>query len=308
MPRASVRTFNDAAALPDGAHAAWIADESPLLLTVGTFNLRGVGLDGTVPERQWPVRLPKIAEQIAESGAWVVGCQESTMGVYPAGVVSQGRMVSDHLNATGRGVWACVDGDNEKSIIYRADRLLLLSAVQSFPLNVTIVGTGARRTANWVEFQDRATGHRFLFFNTHFPTSGETPSGYTHTQMAEEGGDRVGDTAATLTGSRGIPAVIVGDFNHISAPQERIVVKGFPDTITVGLPPRDAALNSVNGFDPTMAGRLDAMRIDRIFASPVAEPLEVALIVRYSDGLSVLPLAVPIASDHFMLTARLRFP
>lgn len=270
-------------------------------LTVGTLNLRHWDVD-TQPERQWAVRRGLLADAIRQSGAWIVGCQESR--ILPAGV-SQGRDVASLL---GRE-WRVSEGGRETSTLWRADRFVMIGPSQSFPLNPSFPAVwhpnrpqlSALRTA----FYDKWTGRRLLVYNLHGPINSpdHVPDGATFVQVSGEAGKTVAERAnADAAAIGGADVVILGDTNSAGTLWANITSRGFLDTATQGAPATFPTLNSTNGWDPMMVGRQDGVWIDRIFVSPSFETVRAGLIARYASG-KALPLEVPFYSDHFMYAA-----
>lgn len=272
-------------------------------LTVGSFNVRywddpGDGAD-------WEVRLPVIVQTIRQSGAWIVGIQESRA---VSGDLTQAKMIAQRLGPQ----WRSAQGGREAAVIWRQDRLLLSNTPQSFPLNPSRPATHypnrVPRSAIYARFFDRWSGRQICFYSAHGPTENDAPAGSTFVEVTAEAGRTVANRCLNDVADSGPSAsgIIVGDTNSAGTFWANVVVRGLVDTHAQVGQYRHYPLNSVNGWDPMMTDRQAGLVIDRIFVTPDLRVIESGLVVQFDAGAS-LPLASPLPSDHLMVSAAVEF-
>jgi len=260
---------------------------APLELKVMTYNLRYAS---PRPPNAWPDRRPLMQALINREAPDVFGTQE--------GLYGQLRELAAGLPAyewIGLGR-AGGSKDEFAAVFYRRDRLEPV-AFDHFWLSDTpdVVGSMTwgnkfRRMVTWVRFRERATGRVFEFWNTHFDHQVEEARQKSAALLRE----RIAKTDPAL------PLLLVGDFNCTAGRSRAYDIltqeAGLADTWVIADRRQNEDLNSFNDFQPA---RHEGDRIDWILARrPVTVPE--AAVVAY-------PESAPFPSDHFPVTALVRF-
>lgn len=272
---------------------------------VATQNARwfNEATDATFPDRAWDVRCPLIADRIRQSGASIIGMQESR---YPLDGVSQARMVAQRLGKH----WRVTDGGANTALIWDNRLWKLTGTSQSVQLTVTILRqmkypNRSEPAGIWGVFVERATGKRVAVMSLHGPTADDVPTGYTFIEMATEVGRRIGDVMADIYEQRGIPIVALGDYNSTGTTQSNAVWKAGQRGLTVedvtgrtGL--RHSPISSLNSWNA--ATPPSGTYIDRILVSDGLTTGEVGVVLKFASGAHV-PLATPLPSDHNLVSA-----
>lgn len=193
-----------AGAMP-GARAA--APTQPHELRVMTFNVRlASGEDGI---NAWPHRRDLMVQTIRKEHPDVMGTQE----LFDV----QGDYIVKHLKnyvwfGIGRNGYNEDHDDNEHmGVFYNTKRLALLKS-GNFWLSDTPDKPGSNtwgqpfpRMVTWAEFQDKTSGKRFYYYNTHFPYRDQAEA------VRERCANEIIERMAKLPQS--LPFILTGDFN-----------------------------------------------------------------------------------------------
>lgn len=272
------------------AHAQ--ADEADL--RVMSFNLRTPFiLDGP---NHWTFRDEMVVDTIRRFQPDLLGTQEC--------VASQAWYLYDALpgyDFVGAGRNDGHAGGEMCAIFYRLDRFRRLDSGH-FWLSETPDKPGSkgwdamwRRMVTWVELESRRTGRRFVFFNTHFDSNGDTA----RLESAKLLRQRIDDI------TRGNPAIVTGDFNTPadSAPYRILLSPDQAPSQPLIDTWRDVhAFSTARGNTGTrhgFGGSLRGPRIDWILTTDGFDTL--AADIDHSRYGSRYP------SDHFPVTATLRW-
>jgi len=253
-------------------------------LTVMSFNVR-LPIDRR-PEQAWAARLPVAVAAIRRSRADVIGTQELFAG--------QG----DDLIARLPGyAWFGTDrrgghADEQMGVIYNRRTLRLIGFGQFWLSDTPDVpgsiswGHPYPRMVTWGIFARQGDGRRFRLLNTHLPYRAEDDA------AREKGARMIVDRLRSLPGA-GLPSVLTGDFNTApgGAPY-RVLTAALADARVV------ARVRSGPGATfHDFTGSPDR-RIDWILTCGF----------RVDAARTLTDHAGPVwASDHFPVTARLRF-
>lgn len=256
-------------------------------LDLMTFNLRYASATG--PNR-WALRRPLVAGLLRERLPDVVGTQEGLHG-----------QLKDLASDMPEMAWIGLGRDGGSrgefmAVFYRRERLEPLE-FDHFWLSDTpeVIGSATwgntnRRMVTWVLFEDRVTGRRFQFWNTHLD------------HEVEEARRK----AAALVVARmarvpdGMPLVLAGDFNAVSGASRAYEILtgegGLRDTWRDAATRGEADANSFNGF-----GALErkGQRIDWILYRGRARVPAAEVVTTRPGG--------QWPSDHCPVTARLEW-
>ncbi|GIV62268.1 MAG: endonuclease [Rhodothermaceae bacterium] len=253
-------------------------------LRVMTFNIRYDNpQDG---ENAWPHRKERVASTIRFHGTDVAGLQEALR--------HQIDTLAAHLPAyawLGVGRDDGHDGGEFSPIFYRKDRLIPVEH-GTFWLSPTPDVPGSKgwdaalpRIATWAVFEDRTTGRRFLFMNTHFDHRGETA----RTESARLLAAHLAERAGTM------PVVLAGDFNFTpDAPGYALLTEKLADARKRTETPPHGPEGTFTGFE---AGTSTPRRIDYLFTGAGIRVLRYGVLAECEDG--------RYASDHLPVLAEL---
>jgi endonuclease/exonuclease/phosphatase family metal-dependent hydrolase len=265
------------------APAAQPAQAAPL--TVMTFNIRyGTADDG---ENHWLKRREQLFGLLREQQADVIGLQEALHG-----------QIEEILQAVPGYTYVGVgrsDGRQKgeyAAILYRTARLQVRRS-DTFWFSDTpgVVksaswGNQIERICTWAYFEDR-DGPAFYAYNVHLDHQSQPSRERSAALLLARIGER--DPKA--------PAVVTGDFNAgESNPAAAAMRASFRDSFRV-LHPDAAEAGTFNGFT---FGQTAGEKIDFVFVEPGVEVLDASIVRTSRDG--------RYPSDHFPVTARIRFP
>lgn len=259
-------------------------------LHVMSFNIRRrmVTVNPASPDL-WRRRKPAMRRLLADEQPAVLGVQEA--------LFEQAKFVGESLGATyrriGRGRNA--DGKGEGCPVFFDTRRVRLLDWQQLALSATPEEPGSTSWGNRIPrvvvtaiFDDRATGSRFRFLNTHF----DHESNRSRVKSSE--------LLAALVAASELPAVITGDFNTSigTLPYERLLADAELRDAWVA---SESRLTEAWGtFPDYRAPRLDRKRIDWILTTPDISVREVGINTARFGG--VWP------SDHVPVQAVVRLP
>ena len=254
------------------AQSPW---SEPAMLTTAAYEPLGVGTYNILKWRagNWSARRTAVAELIKSSSVDVVGLQEATPSRVGGNGVPQ---YQDVLGALG-GDWALTRSSKnvsgETRTVYDSSQVKLIREGYQ-PLSGSARFRGVQRYATYAEFEQRSTGKRFLFFNTHFTPNGGGSGAAQRVSEARQLADVV-----RSVNTDDLPVVVVGDFNaggsrSSSNPVYRAIVDaGLIDPLVrsgeLGEAEKrvDADLATVNRLRRTPPRRASPRFIDHIFVS-----------------------------------------
>jgi len=259
----------------------------PKGLNLMTFNLRYASATGA---NRWPLRRPLVARVLREERPDVVGTQE---GLY--GQVRDIAADVPELDWIGLGREGGSRGEF-MAVFYRKERLVPV-AFDHFWLSDTpdVMGSATwgntnRSMVTWVAFEDRVTGRRFQFWNTHFDHQVE--------EARRKSAQLVAARIAQVPAS--VPVVLAGDFNALSGGSRSYEILtgegGLKDTWHAAAARTEADANSFNGFE---ALERKGQRIDWILYRGEARVASAGVVTTRVDG--------QWPSDHCPVTARLEW-
>ena len=260
--------------------------KSPAALDLMTFNLRYASATGA---NRWPVRRPLVSRVLREQRPDVVGTQEGLHG--------QVRDIAEDSGMDWIGLGR--DGGSRgefMAVFYLKDRLAPV-AFDHFWLSDTpeVMGSATwgnsnRRMVTWVEFEDRRTGSRFQFWNTHFDHEVEEARRRSAALVAA----RIGKVPAST------PVVLAGDFNALSGRSRSYEILtaegGLKDTWHAASARSEEDANSFNGFEDLAR---KGERIDWILYRGTARVTRAGVVTTRVEG--------QWPSDHCPVTARLEW-
>ncbi|MBN2081414.1 endonuclease/exonuclease/phosphatase family protein [bacterium] len=249
-----------------------------------SFNIRnGRAADG---EDAWPNRREHVAALIQGSRADVAGLQE----VFDFQREELLELLPEY-SAWGIGRDAR-GGDEQCCLLYRPDRLLLLTG-GTFWLSTTPGVPGSKswdsslpRICTWARFADLATGRTFYVYNCHFDHMGVAA----RLESARLVTARIADLADDD------PVIVMGDLN---TGEETEPLAALKETLTDSfraIHPQAVEAGTFNGFKNERAGP----KIDYIFIDGQADVLDAGISYdTYGAGRNI--------SDHFPVWAEVRF-
>ncbi len=193
-------------------------------LRVMTFNVRYPSRDDGV--NVWPKRRSLMVKVIRKQDPDILGTQE----LYER----QGRYLASHLKHYtwfGLGRNGNNDGGHSNEhmgVFYKTARLRVINS-GNFWLSDTPDVPGSNtwdqpfpRMVTWAEFQVKATGKRFYYYNTHLPY--RAGDGYLRERGAKIIRKRIAKVPASL------PVILAGDFNSApDKPTHDILTKALQD-------------------------------------------------------------------------------
>jgi len=279
-------------------------------LRVASFNIKMQTNSGSC--QSWTTRRPAVVRDILTENIDIVGLQEAIDDNRRQGLV-------DAVNADGAHYAMTYSPTDDTGagnrLLYNTDRVELLNTPGDFIF--TRQEDGDKRQVIWGWFRFKANQQKFVFFTTHLaPGGGES---LTKSQWGQ---------VLSLAKARGadgkVPTIVTGDFNtsKFNKPADTMLSEmydqGFGDVLGQTANSyrvshqraeirTNAWINSFNDCDRDVGGvdRDDiGNNIDWIFASNnLSVPKWKTVANR--DGLT---LNTPIASDHFMITAKILIP
>lgn len=226
-------------------------------LFVGTYNVRNQNDGDAKAGNGWTVRGKALCEQIDFEDPDVFGTQEALHGQ----VADLERML-DGYGSIGVGREDGKQAGEYSAVFYKKDRLRLLDSgnfwLSPTPEKPTIGWDAACiRICTWGQFEQKATGLKFYFFNLHMDHVGLKA----RSEAAKLVVKKIREIA------NGAPTVLTGDFN---VDQHNDIFKTFT-TSGILVDTYDKAQRrfiengTFNDFDPNL--KSDS-RIDHIFVSP----------------------------------------
>lgn len=323
-----------------GAAAADLTD-GPADIRVGSFNVRGVHLDGKggLP---WRERRPAVVRDILGERVDVLGLQEvnhapgyadrledgpNQMLDLVAGLTEGGGTYALTNSAamdclrewtTARCEYVDRDASRMTRILYNTSTLSMLSQ-GSHAYRVQSAGERDTRYLVWATFQVRATGHEFFFANTHLSNGSAALQQAQTVELIEQVQRLRGD----------LPVVVVGDLQRtkfrapIDVTLEAMKAAGFGDVLdqrfeTPWVKQHRAQrrikgwINTMNGFERDLRPyayeddkRKLGNNIDWVFASNELAVPEWKVVARFDRQLRLRGV---IPSDHFMVRATITLP
>src|SRR5699024_10728143 len=220
-------------------------------LRVMTFNVRYPSPDDGI--NVWPKRRDLMVRTIREQHPDILGTQELFM--------SQGDYLASHLKnykwfGLGRnGNNKEVDDNEHMGVFYNTERLRVinrgnfwLSDTPNVPGSISW-GQLMPRMVTWAEFQDKATGKRFYYFDTHLPYKTDAED------LRKRGVRIILEHIAKLPDS--LPVILAGDFNSTpERPTHAMLTKVLKDARTTA-PVQDGPAKTFHNFTGQPTARID---------------------------------------------------
>jgi len=275
--------------------------DGPLEVQVMSFNIRyGMADDGP---NHWDKRKELVFDVLRKHGPDVVGLQEAL-----------GFQIDDVCKALPQYAMIGVGRDDGKTkgeysaILYRRERFEVeqggtfwLSDTPEVPGSITW-GNACTRICTWARFVERKTGRAFYHYNLHLDHISQPSREKSVVLLAERIRNR----------KRPEPFVVSGDFNAGENNPAILFLKGkatvpgkdnanvenpvpMVDTFRV-LHPDANDVGTFNSFKGDKTGE----KIDFVLTTSDVQVLDAQIIRDNADG--------RYPSDHFSVTARLRFP
>ncbi|MBT1688802.1 endonuclease/exonuclease/phosphatase family protein [Dawidia soli] len=223
-------------------------------LRVATYNMRYDNPGDSL--NRWKYRLPIIIDQVKFHDFDLLGGQE-LLSHQVEGLMQQ--LSGYEYAGVGRD-----DGEKKgefSALFYKKDKFKLLKK-GNFWLSQTPDKPGPgwdaalSRICTWVQLEEKATGLRFYFFNTHFDHRG--------VQARKESGKLIAEKIAQIAGDA--PVVLTGDFNFDEQHEgfAAIVASGKLRNSFNLAPIKLANIGTFNSFDVATTNKV---RIDHIFVT-----------------------------------------
>lgn len=272
---------------------------SSLPLNVGSYNVLKAA-----SKKGWVKRRGAVASTILGENADVVGLQEATPVHVPGGY----RQYADVARLLGSD-WALTTSAGEARIVYNKARLTLIR--DGYDVLEGSRTLGVQRYAPWAVFEQRSTGKRFFFMNTHF-----LPQEGAKAKRLRASAARQMVATVKRANTEDLPVVIVGDFNSgglrnsANAVYRTFTGAGYIDPLVrtrkLGAAEKliRTELKTVNKLRRTAPRDSTAPMIDHIFVSRmrVSEYEVVAKLDRSGRFVGTIP------SDHNMIRATIYLP
>ena len=269
---------------------------------VGSYNIRNANKADEQRGNGWRFRCPGICDMIAYEDFDLIGMQE----VLKTQLDDLLRSLSDDYAYVGCGR---NDGKMEGEyapILYRKERFILLDSgifwLSSTP-DTPSVGWDAKypRICTWIQLQDRTSGKKLFFLNTHFDHVGKQA-------RIESARMIVNWIKERQARNRHAVFILSGDFNvDQRSPSYQELTKGsvLKDSYTVaGV--RMAQTGTFNGFDVHC---WTDKRIDHILVSDNIDVLRYGLLTNlYWKTDNAGKCDVRLMSDHFPVSVYLQIP
>ncbi|WP_332643892.1 fibronectin type III domain-containing protein [Aeromicrobium sp.] len=255
-----------------GPLSAW---SKTLESTTAAYEPMGVGTYNVLKWRKgnWSARRAGVVELIKDSHLDVVGLQEAVPSYTPGGPPQY----QDIVNHLGKD-WAVTRSNKkgptgETRTVYNTTKLRQVGEGYH-----ALAGSsrfrGTTRYLAWSVFEQLSTGKRFIFANTHF-TPGTTSS--IRAQHTSEARQVV--SALKTVNTKGLPVVLVGDFNsggyrtQSNSVYATITRAGYIDPLVrskkLGMAEKvvDGDLTTSNGLSRYAPRRANPPFLDHIFVS-----------------------------------------
>lgn len=265
-----------------------VAEDGVLDLRVMSFNIRYEN-PGDPGSRAWRQRIAGAVRMIREEKPDVIGLQEALHG---QAADLRASLPDYGFYGIGRD-----DGGRQgeySAILYQKDRFVpdpadsgtfWLSATPEVPGSRTW-GNEIPRVATWVRFDDRATGRGFYVFNTHWDHRSQSSRVESGALISRRIAERKRPDQ---------PVVLLGDFNAVSGnPAVASLLESGLEDVWARFRPGARDSTTLHFWEGSRAGR---RKVDHIFVSGGAEISDAD--IRDGDD--------PMVSDHFPVTARVRF-
>jgi endonuclease/exonuclease/phosphatase family metal-dependent hydrolase len=266
-----------------------VAADGKLELRLMSFNVRYENTEDSGP-RAWRQRVVGAVRMIRAENPDVIGVQEALHGQ----AADLWASLPDY-EFTGAARDDGRRAGEYAGIFFRRDRFEVdLTDSGTFWLSDTPEKAGSKtwgneipRTATWLRLVDRSTQRGFYIFNTHWDHRHQGSRERSAALLAERIRSRKKPDE---------PVVLLGDFNAVEQNPGLVMLRSGMRLTDVfqSIHPRENARTTLHFWRGTRAGSL---KVDHILVSAGAEVL--AAEIRDQD--------VPMVSDHFPVTARVRF-
>ena len=255
-------------------------------LIVGSYNLRTPGGNDPFPN-DWESRMPRIRADIARMGYHIFGAQES-IDFYNGHIC-----FGNSFAAFGRG--RCENADGESCNVYYDQERLELLEYETFWLSATpekyslVPGAIYPRICTAGVFEDRVTGKKFIFANTHLEH-----------RVKELQKVQLEYLFARLESAYAkMPLILTGDFNaYPDAPAAQYAMSRLLDARQISKAPALHSGPTYHGFVSDPGARRHTERIDYILVSE-------KISVERFDAADNFTDKDTASSDHFPLWAEI---
>ena len=282
-----------------------------LPLRVGSYNILCENCSGG--KATWASRRGPLVDAIQEQDLDVLGVQEASIGSIPGG----GAQYMDLINRLGKPYKLTEYGRKispDVRIVYNSERVELVKQG-----TIALPRGDSARFLNWAVFEQKSSGKRFFFTNTHLePKDGKK---YWNTRNRQTRAI----VAATKRLAGDLPVVAVGDYASTkwdepsNGPYDIMQAAGYKDPLGNAARSRNSApgefvekrintsyasLNMYKRQARNFAGDVNGSNTDYIFVSTMRVP-EYEVVVKVNDAgqfVGVIP------SDHNLIRATVLLP
>ena len=255
-------------------------------LIIGSYNLRTPGGNDPFPN-DWQSRMPRIREDISKLGYHIFGAQE-TIDFY-----NEPLCAGTSFEAIGHG--RCEKSDGEACFIYYDTERLKCITYETFWLSETpekysiVPGAIYPRICTAGVFEDRVTGKKFIFANTHLEH-----------RVKELQKVQLEYLFARLESAYAkMPLILTGDFNaYPDAPAAQYAMSRLRDARQISKVSAQYSGPTYHGFVSDPGARRHTERIDYILVSE-------KITVERFDAADNFTDKDTASSDHFPLWAEI---
>lgn len=280
--------------------ATAVSLDGSMELDLMTFNVRHES-NSDVGPRAWNQRIISCVQMIRDESPDIMGFQEALHGQVAdlwASLPDYELIGSGRTDGSRKGEYTC--------ILFRRDRFVLvqqsifwLSDTPNVP-GSTSWGNHYPRMVCWAYLTDRSSGRAFYVYNTHWDHRNQTSREMSALTIAAH---------IDARSDKDAPVILLGDFNATGGNQALRFLTGKPSQLAGKARQWDKqlietyqALNSSVSNRTTLhfwRGKRDGLlKVDHILVSKPASII--ASSIRDQDN--------PMVSDHFPVTATVRFP
>lgn len=262
---------------------------------VMSYNIRyGTAEDG---ENSWPNRRDLLINQLRQTAADTIGLQEALRFQ-----IDEIRKALPYYEEVGigrdggeEGEYSCILYDARKFELIDSDTFWLSDTPGEWSQDW---GAACVRICTWALLEEQETGDRFYHYNTHLD--------HASAEARMNGAQLIAQRIAA--GDRTLPFILTGDFNAGEASQPVLYLKGEACDLNQAwtrapmidayriLHPLETRVGTFNSFQ----GNTGGAKLDYILTAPTTKVLAADIDFSMPDGHCI--------SDHFPVTATLRFP
>lgn len=222
----------------DWSPVATTATPSQLPLRVASYNV--LCENCSKGKASWAKRRGAVVATIKSQDPDVIGLQEASQGRIPGG----GSQYQDLLRRLG-DPYRITDGRRGASlavrIVYNSDRVELIAKGSSF-----LPKGRSKRAATWAIFEQKQTGERFFFLDTHLEPTNDKKGSNKYYNVRRRQANAVVDLIEKNNPDK-LPVIAVGDYNSTkwdtptNAPYDVMEDAGYLDPLGNGYRSRGSA-------------------------------------------------------------------